>query len=243
MLAAVPVTYDLFLESGPRQRKTMVHVPALLGCVANGPTTADALDATAEAIRTFRRFVWCQGEDLDPDEPFSTRLNGHITDGAMLGDGSPYIHFPTDLVPITGAELDLYLRRLRGMSAALAAWVATQADPHLDTKPATGRTGREIVLHIIGAQGPALSYALGSAPGFGAIHGAAKRGDLPLPLAIEQVMDHLETAMRATTPEQRQHIRELNGNLYTLRKATRHLLEHTWNHLRELSRRPGGPEV
>lgn len=221
----------------------MVHVPALLGCVANGPTTEAALEATPEAITTFRRFLARLGEEIDPDEPFATRVNGHITEGGMLGDGSPYIHLPTDLVPITGPEIDLYLRRLRGMSDALAAWVATQSDAQLDAAPASGRTNREIVLHIIGAQGPALSYALGSAPGFGAIHGAAKRGEIPLPLALEQVMDHLDDAMRATTPDQRQHVRELNGNLYTLRKAARHLLEHTWNHLRELSRRPGGPEL
>jgi predicted RNase H-like HicB family nuclease len=239
----VSVTYDLFLESGPRRRKTMVHVPALLGCVANGPTTEAALEATPEAIETFRRFLARLGEEIDPDEPFTVRLNGHVTEGGMLGDGSPYIHFPTDLVPITGAELDLYLRRLGGMSDVLAAWVANQTNEQLDATPASGRTAREIVLHVIGAQGPTLSYALSSAPGFGAIHGAAKRGDIPLTLALEQVMDHLDVSMRATTLEQRQYVRELNGNLYTLRKATRHLLEHTWNHLRELSRRPGGPEL
>jgi hypothetical protein len=33
-----PTTYDLYLESGPRRRKTMVYVPQLLGCVAVGLT-------------------------------------------------------------------------------------------------------------------------------------------------------------------------------------------------------------
>jgi hypothetical protein len=29
--------HDLYLESGPKRRKTMVHVLDLLGCVAVGP--------------------------------------------------------------------------------------------------------------------------------------------------------------------------------------------------------------
>jgi len=45
--------YALYLESGPRQRKTMVHVLDLLGCIAPGPTTADALAVTPDAIRAF----------------------------------------------------------------------------------------------------------------------------------------------------------------------------------------------
>ena len=43
-------TYGLHLESGPKRMKTMVHVPELLGCVANGPTTDAALAATPESM-------------------------------------------------------------------------------------------------------------------------------------------------------------------------------------------------
>jgi hypothetical protein len=31
--------YDLYLESGPKRKKTMVHVLDLLGCIVHGPTT------------------------------------------------------------------------------------------------------------------------------------------------------------------------------------------------------------
>ena len=72
-------TYDLYLESGPRRRKTMVHVLDLLGCVAVGPTTDDAIAATPEAIRAYRRFLCRHGEDIDPDAPFDTRVAEHIT--------------------------------------------------------------------------------------------------------------------------------------------------------------------
>jgi hypothetical protein len=46
----------VFVESGPKRRKTMVHVTDLLGCIAQGPTTEDALEATPEAIHTFAAF-------------------------------------------------------------------------------------------------------------------------------------------------------------------------------------------
>ena len=49
--------YALYLESGPRRRKTMVHVLELLGCIAQGPTTEKALAATPEAIRAYLRFA------------------------------------------------------------------------------------------------------------------------------------------------------------------------------------------
>jgi predicted RNase H-like HicB family nuclease len=64
----------LYLESGPQRRKTMVHVPALLGCMANGATTEEALDATPHAICAYLRFLRRAGEGADPDEPFDTRV-------------------------------------------------------------------------------------------------------------------------------------------------------------------------
>ena len=43
--------YALYLESGPKHKKTMVHVLGLLGCIAQGPTTEAALEAAPQAIR------------------------------------------------------------------------------------------------------------------------------------------------------------------------------------------------
>jgi hypothetical protein len=49
--------------------------------------------------------------------------------------------------------------------------------------------------------------------------------------------------VHATTPEQRVAVRDLSSRSYTLSKALRRTLEHIWEHLAELSRRPGGPEL
>lgn len=235
--------YDLYVESGPKRRKTMIHVPQLLGCVANGPTTEAAMDATPEAIRAYRRFLARSGEPANQDDVVDLRVAEHITEGAMLGDGSPYISFTCDAGPVATTEIDLAVRRLAALLGELAIWARTQSDEQLDAMPTTGRTAREVLLHVMGAQGPCLSIALGTAPGFGAIHGAANRGERSLPVALADVARLAAVQLRATNERQRSQVLELASGSYTLRKSTRHMLEHAWNHLAELSRRPGGPDL
>ncbi|HEX9056784.1 MAG TPA: hypothetical protein VF818_04565 [Ktedonobacterales bacterium] len=238
-----PTVYDLYLESGPRRRKTMVHVPDLLGCVAVGPTTDDALAATPDAIRAFRRFLHRHGEPLDVDQPFETRVVEHVMEGDWLGNGSPYLVFSTDFEPITDADAALYPRRFGWMREELAAWAATRTDEQLDALPAGGgRPARAILLHVLGAT--YLSSALTSgAPGFSAVHGAAERRELGLPEALRRTAVMTAERVRATTPDERAAVREGPSSVRTLRKALRRTLEHTWEHLAELSRRPGGPPL
>ncbi len=222
----------------------MVHVIGLLGCMANAPDTEAALAATPEAIRAYRRFLRRQGEVIDAEEPFTTRIIHHVTEGEGLGEGMPYVTFAPDLVPLSAPEVDLYLNRLHGLSDKLATWAAARSPAELDALPTErGRTARAILLHVIGAQGAALSYALTGAPGFGRLRGAAERGELDLTVAVRQAADLAASYTRGASPAQREQIRELNGNQYTLRKSVRHLLEHGWEHLVELARRPGGPQL
>jgi hypothetical protein len=236
-------TYDLYLESGPRHRTTMVHVLDLLGCVAVGPTTEDAIAATPEAIRAYRRLLRRVGEAVDPDAPFETKVAEHIIEGQWLGNGSPYLVFASDFAPLADEDVAVFLRRIDRLCGELADWVSRQTTEHLDAKPARGRTARAILLHVLGAQGGALSAALGSAPGFGKIHGAVERGELDLAVGLRRSADLVAERVYATTPEQRNAVRELSSRSYTLRKAFRRMMEHQWEHLVELSRRPGGPAL
>ena len=235
--------HDLYLESGPRRRKTMVHVLDLLGCVAVGPTTEAALAATPEAIRAYRRFLHRHGEPVGhPDAPVASRVVEHVTEGDWLGNGSPYLLFGPDLTPITDEETETYLRRFRWLREELAAWAASQADEELDAAPAGGgRPARAVLLHVLGATGGYLSAALGGAPGFGRVHGAAERGELGLADALHRTAELAADRVHVATPEQRVAGRELPGGRRTLRQALRRMLEHDWEHLAELSRRPGGP--
>jgi predicted RNase H-like HicB family nuclease len=236
-------TYDLYLESGPKKKKTMVHVPDLLGCVAVGPTTEDALAATPDAIRAFRRFLRRHGEVIDPEAPFDIRVVEHVTEGSWLGNGSPYIILAPDLDPIEDPEVERLLRRVEWMVTDLASWVATQTDERLDDKDVEGRTARAIMLHVLGAQGNYLSAALSGAKGFGAVHGAAERGEIDLATALYRTIPLMYERVDQTTYEERNAIRELSSRQYTLRKALRRMLEHDWEHIAELSRREGGPAL
>ncbi len=82
-------TYALSLESGPRKQKTMVHVTDILGCVANGPTTDDALNATPDAIRAYLRFLKRHGEAAEPDAPFDTIIVEHISTARRKSSSVP----------------------------------------------------------------------------------------------------------------------------------------------------------
>jgi predicted RNase H-like HicB family nuclease len=237
-------TYDLYLESGPKRRKTMVHVLDLLGCVAVGPTTDEALAATPDAIRAYRRFLFRNGEAVDAGEPIELRIAEHVTEGGWLGNGSPYLAFGPDFRPVADEEIETYVARLGWLCDELASWTTVQTDVRLDATPGTGgRTARQILLHVLGAQGAYLAPALGSAPGFGRISGAAERGEIPLAEALRRAAALGGERIRATTPEERSRVRELPAGPRTLRKAIRRMLEHDWEHLAELSRRPGGPTL
>jgi predicted RNase H-like HicB family nuclease len=230
-------TYNLYLESGPKRRKTMVHALDLLGCVATGPTTDAALAATPDAISAYLAFLARHGESIAPGAPFETRVVEHITEGAWLGNGSPYIIFSPDLDPLSDVEIETYLTRVHWLHGDLANWLASHATS-LDAAPPDGaRPARAIALHVLGASGASLASALGGAPGFSRLHTLAERGEVTLPDALRQAAGLVAERARATTPEQRAAVRTLPSGRYTFRKALRRTLEHAWEHLVELERR------
>jgi len=221
----------------------MVHVLDLLGCIANGPTTDEALAAAPDAIRAYLRFLKAHGEDVNTDEPFSTEVAQHVTEGMWLGNGSPYLMFAPDLEPAGEAELQLWLSRFTALRGALASWAETQSDADLDSAPARGRTARSILMHVLGVRASYVSPVLGGVAGVSSVVTAAERGELPLAEALRQTASMLSAAVRGATPEQRSGIIERGQIARSLRKGVRRMLEHDWEHLAELSRRPGGPEI
>jgi predicted RNase H-like HicB family nuclease/uncharacterized damage-inducible protein DinB len=235
--------YALYLESGPMRRKTMVHVFDLLGCVAVGQTTEAALDSTPGAIRAYLRFLQRHGEPVDPAARISTRLAQHIAETAIfIGQGSPYITFEPDLESVSESEIETFLARFRWMREELAAWVETQSDNQVDAKPENGRSAGGVVLHVVSVGGY-LSASLGGAPGFGTVQAKAERGEISLAKGLRTVAALAAERVRAATPEQRRAVLQRPQDVRTLRKALRRTLEHDWEHLAELSRRPGGPKL
>lgn len=226
------------------RRKTMVHVPQLLGCMANGPTTEAAIEATPDAIRAYLRFLQRAGEQVDPDATFTSTIAEHVTEGEWLGNGSPYVTFGPDLEPVSEPELEQLVRRFHALREELAHWAVSRTDAQLDAAPKEGgRTARNILLHTLGATHGYIAAAIAGTPGFSRVHTLAERGQLPIAEALRQVDALAAERLSRVTPEQRVQVIQRPKELRTLRKALRRVLEHDWEHLRELSRRPGGPEL
>jgi predicted RNase H-like HicB family nuclease len=240
-----PKTYDLYLESGPKRMKTMVHVPELLGCVAVGPTSDGAVATTPEAIHAYLRFLRRIGERVNPEAPFELRVAEHVAEaGKWLGNGSPWVTYGSDVEPVSAKEIETCVARFRAMRETLASWAAARTAKQLDAAHGGGgRTARAILLHIIGGSGAYASPVVGGVKGFSALQGAATRGEVALPEALRREVDMIADVLRAVPAELRSKVIERPDGTRTLRKAVRRLLEHDWEHLSELSRRRAGPAL
>ena len=231
--------YDLYLESGPRRKKTMVHMLALLGCVANGPTTDEALARTPAAIDAFRRFLARHGEVLDLDDPVETRIAAHITEGVWLGNGDPSIVFEPDLEPLTAEDGERFIARLEWMRAEMNDLVGSLSDEQLVEKPTKGRSIQAILEHILESE-----YAYMAA--FGRLEGLPGQGSI-----VKKRQGDLSTWMGMVRAKEIERLRSLNERersepfvhwkyTRTARKVMRRMLEHQWEHLVEIKERLGG---
>ena len=231
--------YRLYVESGPRMKTTMVHVFDLLGCVANGKTTEDALGATDHEIREFLRFLERHGEDVDPDAPFTTSVAQHVMEGSWIGYGDPEPGFEPDFVPLTPKEVSTFRKRYQWVGEELVAIIRGLSARQLTTKPAKGRPIVDMIKHIAMAepaymQPSGIGRPDGTNPGIKAIE-AASAGDLAD--VIEEFWALLDTQLGKITPEMRKAEHQRGQKRWTARRGFRRLLEHPWEHLRELQRR------
>ena len=101
-------TYDLYVHSGPKRRKTFIAVPALPGCIALGDTTDEALANAPDAIRTYAGYLQRHGEPIDASAQFKTRIAHENLDGAFLGSG----FLDADTKPLSKADIARSLKWL-----------------------------------------------------------------------------------------------------------------------------------
>ncbi len=233
------INYPLYLESGPKRRKTMVHVLDLLGCVANGPTTEAALQATPEAIRAYLRFLKRHGEDLRPEAEFTTAIAAHITEGQWLGNGNPTKGFASDFLPLTVEDLRRYVRRFDWLGEDVLQLVRGLSREQLHAKPpGIGRPIRGILDHMAGAQYGYLQSPVGKPAGLSVALRAVQEGP-DLFAALTQVWQMVSARLAAMTESERSESVQHGQATWTARRAMRRLLEHNWEHLVEISDRLG----
>jgi uncharacterized damage-inducible protein DinB/predicted RNase H-like HicB family nuclease len=228
--------YNLYLESGPRRKKTMVHVLDLLGCIANGPTTDEALDRTPAAIDAFRRFLAHHGEAVDLDDPIETQIAIHITEGIWLGNGDPSIVFDPDLKPLTAENGERFIGRLEWMGAEMNELVGGLSPAQLEEKPAKGRSIQSILEHILESEYAYMAAfgRLAGLPGQGSIV-KKRQGDLLTWMDVVRARE-IER-LRSLTPQERSEPFIHWKYTRTAHKVMRRMLEHQWEHLVEMGAR------
>jgi predicted RNase H-like HicB family nuclease len=230
-------TFALYLESGPRRRKTMAHVLDLLGCTAQGPTTEEALAATPAAIRAFLAFIQRRGEDVDPAAPFDTVVAAHVTEGYWLGNGDPTPGFAPDFDPLDAADLARYRARLAGMRAAVHALVGPLTSAQLRAAPeGPGRTLYAILAHA--AAGSAyLRYAVGRVDGLGEAVRAVEAQPEDIVAALEPCWRITDARLAALREAERTRLGPHGQVTWSARRCLRRTLEHEWEHLVEIAAR------
>lgn len=238
--------YALYLESGPRQRKTMVHVLDLLGCIAQGPTTETALEATPEAIRAYLRFLRHHGEAVEPESSFTTRDAEHVTEGVWLGNGDPTPGFGPDFQPLGAEELNAYLRRLAWLRADLLQLIRDVPGARLLAEPeGTGRSVYRILEHVAAAECVYLRMIVGKVDGLAAALGVVQQGPQALPSALTHLWQIISSRLAVMTETERVRLVPHGQVTWTARRGLRRMLEHEWEHLLEVRRRvvPPAPQA
>ncbi len=227
--------YRLHLESGPKRKKTMVHVSNLLGCSIAGPTTEEALEATPDAIRRYLGFLAERGEVVDAEATFEVEVVEHITEGQWLGNGSVVISTDTD--PIAPRELDEALARYGWVHEALVAALDGLDAEALSSKPPKGRAVRDIVSHVLGAEGAYLSSGLRANRELNRVAREVERGERDPRDGLLTVADLFVSDVRAATPAERRAVIPHGQQIGSVRRTMRRALEHGWEHLQEIETR------
>lgn len=227
--------YALYLESGPQRKRTLAHVLDLLGCVLQADTTDEAVAAAPDAIRAYLRYLRRHGEKVDPDERIATRLAEHNIEGLFSGQAI----WPQDLKPLAPVALARYARWLDWSRADLLALVKGIDEKRLRAKPAKGRSLRDILLHVLGADKGYVYALVGPLKAVGEPTNAADRGDLDLRIALEEAGAAATDRLQMLTPAERAGVRKAGQSTYSAHRIIRRMLEHEWEHRREIAARLG----
>jgi len=232
-------TYKLYLESGPQKKTTLVHVIDLLGCTANAKTTDEALAGTPDAIRAYLAYLKRHGADVEPNEPFATRVAEHITKGDFLGQGSPHAVYAPDLRPLAAKDLKRVLPWLEWSRADLLALVKGIDDRRLRAKPERGRSLYEILRHVGEAEPHYITGVLGRVEELTAAGNAIYHDRIDIRDGLRAERAALIERLRALTAEERRLVKRAPGRVRTIRRGIRRTLEHEWEHRREIATRLG----
>jgi predicted RNase H-like HicB family nuclease len=223
-------TYDLYLDSGPMKKKTYVHVPQLLGCIARGDTSDAAIGNSPGAIRIFLAFCARTGEALNSISDVRVRVAEHTTTNRWPGNGGGFL--PTDGKALTPRECDALMARLAAIHAGLRRLTEELTSKQLDATSPKGRPIRGILQHVC-VEG---AYLRGI-PGSSRLRSEVEKGRVDPHDALDQLFDLEQRRLRAMPKNERTEVIMRGQTLWSARAAVRRMLEHGWEHYVEISER------
>jgi hypothetical protein len=222
--------YDLYLHSGPQMKKTYVHVPSLMGCIWLRETSQAAADAAAEEIAAFVGFLSRAGEKADAKARFGTRVAQHDKSGGFIGSS----FLPTDAEPVSKRDVEALMRRLASLHGEIRRVTEGLPARQLDVEPKAGRTIRRVQQHLC-AEG---AYLRGVG-GVSRIQREVERGTLDPNDALDRLHELEMARLRSMDDEERSSVVQRGQSPWSVRSALRRMLEHAWEHHREIARRVG----
>jgi predicted RNase H-like HicB family nuclease len=227
--------FDVYLETGPKHRKTMTHVPSLAGTTAMGETTEIALENTQAAIRERIAFLRRHGEEHPDPEPIALNVAEEDTTGGFLGFAIGF--FESDLEPVPPRELEREVRWAEWSREELLKAAKAQPGGLRSGPKGKGRTPAEILAHVAGAERAYLNSVVGPVEGLNAqIKAVENSPDDPWD-ALARAREILLARIRALTPEERRAVVQRGKEHRTARRMLRRTLEHEWEHVLELRSR------
>jgi predicted RNase H-like HicB family nuclease len=227
--------FDVYLETGPKHRKTMTHVPDLAGTTAMGETTEVALDNTRNAIRERVAFLRRHGEKHPDPEPIELNVAEEDTTSSFLGFAVGV--FGWDLEAIPPRELERQVRWAEWSREELIEAARSQPGGLRSGPQGKGRTPAEILAHVAGSEGAYLKSVVGPVEGLNAAIKAIEQAPLDPWGAMAAAREILLARIRAMTPEERRAIVKGGKGRRTARRMLRRTLEHEWEHVLELQAR------
>ena len=228
-------SYDLYVESGPQRKSTLVHVLDLLGCVVYARTAEQAIASAPDAIRAYVRYLARHDERVDANATIEVRVASENLEGLFSGQAI----WPPDRKPLAPKDLARYVRWLEWSRADLLALVKGMDEKRLRAKPATGRSLREILLHVLDADKAYVYAIVGPFKPMGDPTNAALKGELDLRVALAESRAAAIERLGKLTPQERARVRMAGKSFVSAHRMVRRMLEHEWEHRREIAARLG----
>ncbi len=140
--------YQVCLEIG-EAGECLAHVPELPGCIVHASTQEEALAVLPDAIRTYHAWLQAHGESTDWTEPITLDILETSVGFGPFQRGDKAALFATDRVPVTRAEMQVYLARAEYSRADLMLLVHNLPAQVLNWKASEeAMSVRQILRHV-----------------------------------------------------------------------------------------------